>query len=148
MAVPTDTEVRLQLYRDFIESGRPPSITRVAGLMGAPLEAVRAAFERLAAGKAIVLQPSSREVLMANPLSAVPSPFLVRTSGRVFFGSCVWDALGIIAMLQADGTLETSCSCCGEAMSIDVRDGQPQVVEGIIHFPIPAKRWWEDIVFT
>ena len=82
MAVPTDTEVRLQLYRDFIESGRPPSISRVAGLMGAPLEAVRAAFERLAAGKAIVLQPTSREVLMANPLSAVPSPFLVRTSGR------------------------------------------------------------------
>lgn len=148
MAAPTDTEVRLQLYRDFIESGRPPLSNRLAGLMGAPLEAVRTAFERLAASKAIVLQPFSREVLMANPLSAVPSPFLVRAGGRTFFGSCVWDGLGIIAMLQSGGTLETSCSCCGEAMSIDVRDGQPQPVEGIIHFAIPAKRWWENIVFT
>jgi len=85
---------------------------------------------------------------MANPLSAVPSPFLVRMGGRAFFGSCVWDGLGILAMLQAGGTLETSCSCCGERMSIDVRDGRAQPTEGIVQFAIPAKRWWENIVFT
>jgi len=91
-----------------VESGRAPASALLAGVMGAPGEAILAALERLAAGKAIVLQPLSREVLMANPLSAVPSPFLLRMGRRAFFGSCAWDGLGIIAMLRAGGTLETS----------------------------------------
>src|ERR1700681_3708923 len=101
--------------------------------MGAPEQEIRAAMERLASGKAIVLQPESRELLMANPLCAVPTPYVVRVGLRSYFGSCVWDAMGIIAMLNAEGTVETSCPCCGEAMTIEVRDGAPLPLEAIIH---------------
>ena len=143
-----DTEVRVQLYHDFVLTGRAPSTNRIAEALGIAEEDVRAATERLAAGKAIVLQPYSREVLMANPLCAVPTPYVVRAIERLFFGSCVWDAMGIIAMLKAEATLETSCPCCGEAMAIAVRDNQPVSPDGIIHFGLPARRWWENIVFT
>ena len=95
-----------------------------------------------------MLQPESREILMANPLCAVPTPYLVRAATRSFFGSCVWDALGIIAMLKTDAMLETSCPCCGEGMTLEIRGGRPSSTQGIIHFAIPAKRWWENIVFT
>ena len=142
-----DTAVRLRLYSEFTSTGRAPSAQRLSELMQLSLAEVRASLERLAAGKVIVLQPESREILMANPLCAVPTPFLVRAKDHSFFGSCVWDALGIIAMLKQDATLETSCACCGEAMAIDVHDGHPST-KGIIHFAIPAKRWWENIVFT
>ena len=128
--------------------GRAPSANRLAEVLARPLDDIRAALERLAAGKAIVLQPESREILMANPLCAVPTPYLVREGARSFFGSCVWDALGIIAMLKTDATLETSCPCCGEAMTLEIRGGRPSPAPGIIHFAIPAKRWWENIVFT
>jgi hypothetical protein len=37
---------------------------------------------------------------MANPFSAVPTPFLVRSGDRSWYGNCIWDALGIPAMLQ------------------------------------------------
>lgn len=143
-----DTKVRLQLYNEFVNTGHAPSIARLAAVMQTPLENIRAAMEHLASERAIVLQPESREILMANPLCAVPSPFLVRAGDRSFFASCAWDALGIIAMLHRDATLETSCSCCGEAMSIGVRGGRPAEVSGILHFALPAKRWWENIVFT
>ena len=53
----------------------------------------------------------------------------------------------VIAMLKRDATLETSCGCCGERMTIEVRDARP-AASGIIHFAIPAKRWWENIVFN
>lgn len=148
MTADLDTELRVQLYAEFVRTGRAPSTLRLAEIMKTPVERICASMERLAAGKAIVLQPESREILMANPLSAVPSSFLVRTEDRSFFGSCVWDALGIIAMLNRDATLETSCSCCGEAMAIDIRGGRPSDPNGVIHFAIPAKRWWENIVFT
>ena len=143
-----DVDVRLALYHEFVQIGRAPSVYRIAKMLNASQEDVEAALDRLAEGKAIVLQPESRAVLMANPLCAVPTPFLVRTGDQSFFGSCVWDALGILAMLQQDGSLESSCACCGEAMTINIRSGQPLTSNGVIHFAIPAKRWWDNIVFT
>ena len=143
-----DVDVRLALYHEFLEIGRAPSVYRIAKILKAQQTDVEAALDRLAAGKAIVLQPETRAVLMANPLSAVPTPFLARVGDRSFFGSCVWDALGIIAMLQEDGSLESSCACCGQAMAITVHGGEPLPSEGVIHFGIPAKKWWDNIVFT
>ena len=143
-----DTQVRLELYREFVRTAQPPTAKNIADTMQALPDDVRAALERLAAAKAIVLQPESREVLMANPLCAVPTPFQVRTPERSYFGSCVWDALGIIAMLQSDAVLDSSCACCGESMTLGVRAGHVVQRNGIIHFAIPAKRWWENIVFT
>jgi hypothetical protein len=148
MSAEFDTTVRLALYGEFVRTASPPTAETVAARTQAPVVEVRAALERLAAGKAIVLQPQSREVLMANPLCAVPTPFRVRNQGRSFFGSCVWDGLGIMAMLRGYSILDTSCACCGEAMMIETRDGQMASAGGVIHFAIPAKRWWENIVFT
>ena len=143
-----DGVVRLTLYREFAINGRAPSSQRIAEILGAPRSTIQGALERLAAGKVIVLQPESREILWANPLSAVPTPFVVRVGTPFFFASCVWDALGIIAMLNRDGKVETSCACCGEAMTIKVHEGRPFPSQGVIHFAIPAKQWWENIVFT
>src|SRR5689334_13598715 len=122
MSESPDIVVRLRLYSEFIETGRAPSAARLAQALSLPPEQVRAALERLAEGRAIVLQPESREVLMANPLCAVPTPFVVHASGRSYFGTCAWDALGIMAMLRVDASLETSCPCCGEAISLESRE--------------------------
>lgn len=148
MDLPFDTRLRLHLYRDFVETGRPPSTERLADSLQAPLADVRAGMERLAAGRAIVLQPESRELMMATPLSALPTPYLVRVGSQSYFGACVWDALGIIAMLRRDATLETSCPCCGEALAIEAVAGRLTRAPGIIHFGVPARRWWENIVFS
>ncbi len=90
---------------------------------------------------------------MANPLSAVPTPFVVETQAdtgpRSWYGNCIWDALGVIAMLQHDGRVLTSCGCCGESMAVTVRNSQVESKPpGVVHFAIPARRWWDDIVFN
>jgi hypothetical protein len=143
-----DTAVRLALYKEFVRTASPPRSEGLAAQMQCSADEVRAALERLAAGKAIVLQPESREVLMANPLCSVPTAFRVRLQERSFFGSCVWDGLGIMSMLQGDSVLDTSCACCGEAMTIGLSGGHIVPTSGVIHFAVPAKRWWENIVFT
>jgi len=148
MSVSFDTTVRLQIYRDFVDSGRAPSSARIAAELESPLDDIRAAFERLAMAKAIVLQPESRELLMANPLSAVPTPFLVNAAGRSYFGTCAWDALGIMAMLRANAVLETSCPCCGEAASLESHGGALAPARGVVYFGVPARQWWDNIVFT
>ena len=148
MSAEFDTAVRLAIYREFLRTAAVPTVEALAAGMQSSTAEIRAALERLAAGKAIVLQPESREILMANPLCAVPTPFRVQAQDHSFFGSCVWDGMGIMAMLRSDSILDTSCACCGEAMTIGMRGGEIGPASGVIHFAIPAKRWWENIVFT
>jgi len=145
--------VRLRLYEMFLELGRSPSMAEIAGTLQCSVSDVAAAFRELAAAHMLVLQERSGEVLMANPLSAVPTPFVVETGAdagfRSWYGNCIWDALGVIAMLQRDGRVLTSCGCCGESMTVSVRQGEVEAKPpGIVHFALPAKRWWDDIVFN
>jgi len=143
-----DSELRLALYREFVQTGRAPSSVRLSEIMATTVDEIHASLERLAIAKTIVLQPESREIQIAAPLSAIPTPFLVWFRGVPLFGACVWDALGIIGMLHEDAAVETSCACCGEAMSIAISGGRATTSKGIVHFAIPAKQWWDNIAFT
>lgn len=145
MTAEFDNTVRLALYNRIRANRFGPTAEHLAAHIQCSADGVRAALERLAAGEAIVLQPESRAVLMANPLCSVPTPFHVRTQNRSLFASCVWDGLGIMAMLQGDSVLDTSCACCGEAMAVRLYDGHIVPPPGVIHFALPAKRWWENI---
>jgi hypothetical protein len=152
MAADFNNRVRVRLYQMFVESGRCPSKSEVAADLGCSVGEVTQAFNELAAGHMLVLQPGG-EVLMANPLSAVPTPFVVETEGntgrRNWYGNCIWDALGVVSMLHSDGRVLTSCGCCGESMTVSVRRGQVTCEPwGLVHFALPARQWWDDIVFN
>lgn len=148
-----NTRVRVKLYEMFIANGRCPKMDDVARALACSPSDVAAAYKQLADAHMLVLQSGSRDVLMANPLSAVPTPFVVETfdqaTSRSWYGNCIWDALGVIAMLHSDGRVLTSCGCCGESMVVSVSNGiVASEPEGIVHFAIPAKHWWDDIVFN
>lgn len=146
-------QVRAEVYRLFVETGTCPPKSDVARSLGRPLTDVAEAYARLAEAHMLVLQPETGEVLMANPLSAIPTPFVVETRHpggvRSWYGNCIWDALGVISMLHTEGQVLTSCGCCGERMSVTVNAGHPVAQPaGIVHFALPARRWWNDIVFN
>ena len=143
-----DAQVRRFVYEVTLERGSPPSRADVATGLGRAEGEIEGSFIRLQVGHVLVLQPGSGEILMAPPFSAVPTTFEVRTPSYVAFGNCVWDALGILAVLHADGIVRTACGCCGEASELQVRSGALGPVEGVVHFAVPAKRWWDDVVFT
>jgi hypothetical protein len=143
-----DVKVRAYTYDRIMNTGRIPLAAEVAHGLGRSLEEVRGALGRLHEGHVVVLQESG-EVLMANPFSSVPTPFVVEASGRDYWGNCIWDALGILAMLGVDGRVVTSCADCNEAMSVEIQGGK--LVDdsaGVIHFAVPAARWWDNIRFT
>ncbi len=143
-----DAHIRLLVYRFFVETGQTPTRSEIAHQAKVSLDQVTAAFERLAKGKALVLQPGSGEVLMAEPFSAVPTAFEVRCGEMSWWGNCIWDALGIPAMLDQDATVHTSWGACGEAMRLDVKAGELLPANGVVHYSVPAHRWWQDVVFA
>jgi len=143
-----DFRVRAAVYDLTMTVGIPPSVHELSRRLELTPGTVRESLERLAAGKALVLQRDSREVLMANPFSAVPTPFAVYANDRLYYGNCIWDALGIPAMLKIDGRIDCSCGCCGESMQLEIRGEVLAPVAGLVHFAIPAHQWWQDIVYN
>lgn len=155
VAASFDVDVRLAIQHAFI-AGRPtPTVASVAAELDAPDEDVAAAFDRLAAGHVIVLFPGTRDLRMSAPFAGRPTDFAVTVGDRTYHANCVWDALGVVAMLaggggRVDADVRTTCADCGEALALAVRDGVVHADPGgaVAHFAVPAARWWADIAFT
>jgi Alkylmercury lyase len=167
-----DRRVRWHVYDVTMREGTPPLAARLAELLNAPCEEIAASLERLAEARMLVLQRHSREILMAGPFSAVPTPFRVTFGAQqaahdsqpasspcampapnsdlpaTAYGNCIWDALGVIAALgKPDARVDTSCGDCGASAQLFVRNGELHA-SGFMHFLLPPKLWWQDVVFT
>jgi hypothetical protein len=143
-----DIALRNLTYARFAELGRAPTAAEIADAADRDQAGVTAGWARLHAQHALVLDPASGGIRMANPFSAVPTPFRVLAAGRPWYANCAWDAFGICAALHEDGQIETSCPDCGEALRIAVRDQRPDDQSLLFHCLVPAAHWWDDIVFT
>jgi hypothetical protein len=145
-----DRQVRIEVYDRLMTDGKMPSAAEVARRLGQGMGEVRAAFRRMKEGHVLVLQEGDEEILMANPFSAVPTPFLVEAGGRSWWGNCIWDAMGVAAMVGEDARISTGCGDCNDGMVLLVRGDSLEMErgEGTIHFSVPARRWWDNIKFT
>lgn len=143
-----DDDVRAAIYRLLVAEGRAPVAAEVARDLSTTPAQVEAAFQRLHDAHLLVLAPGTPYIWMANPFSALPTPYTVTTDGRTFWGNCVWDGLGILAMLDSDGVVSGLCPDCGEELRVEVRDGALVPAEHIVHFTVPARQWWDDIGFN
>jgi Alkylmercury lyase len=142
-----DIDLRNATYRRFVELGRAPNATEVAGVTGRSEAQVHEGWQRLHDAHALVLDHAG-EIAMANPFAAKPTPFRVVAAGRSWFANCAWDAFGIAAAMSCDVSIATYCLDCGAAMVYGVRDGELTNRDGVVHFAVPAKQWWDDIGFT
>ena len=150
-----DTTVRLAIQRAFLDGRPTPAVASIAADLRASPAEVERAFERLAEGRVIVLAPRTHEILMSAPFAGRPSGFSVAVGEHVHYANCIWDALGIPAMLSRDGRypnadIRSTCADCGLDLSIALRAGAVSAdpAGAVAHFAVPAARWWADIAFT
>ena len=133
----------MQTLRDF---SRAPSPAEIASGLGAAESAVSSALHALADEHRLALAPGTDSVWMAHPFSAVESDFVVRIGDRRWYANCAWDGLSILALL-GDGTLDTHSPGTSEAIRFDVVGGQV-IGEGLVHFLVRARAFWDDVGFT
>ncbi len=144
-----DRDVRLHVFGRAADTARVPNPAEISAALGRPQPEIEESLRRLAAGRVLILAPNSTNVWAANPFCAVPSDFRVSALGSTYWGICIWDALGIAAALHTDATVTARCSDgCNHEIVLEVRDGALVRSEGIVHFAVPAARWWENIGFT
>ena len=125
-----ETRLRSEIFRAFAATGAPPASI-------ADGEALR----ELARRHIVVLRDG--RVHMAHPFAAHHDGTRVEADGRVWWGNCVWDGLGIVAAL---GLTEARVVDRGGA-TMHVAGGQV-ADDGLFQVAVPARHWWDDIEFT
>ena len=142
-------DVRLKVLELTSRTAKVPDAVEVGEALQRPTKDVTAAFIQLGDSHVYVLEPGDPTRLrMANPFSAVPTSFHVDVGPRSYFGNCAWDALGIVSLLGGDGRVTTRCPDCQESLILEVAGGRLVHGEGFVHFGVPARHWWDDIIHT
>jgi hypothetical protein len=143
-----DLKVRNHVYSRFVELARAPRADEVASDLHLTKQEAEDALVRLHDAHALVLEQDALEIRMLNPFSCVPSAWRVEAAGRTWFSNCAWDSFAVCAALASDGRIESRCADCGEPLAVDVRDRKPVQSDYLFHVLVPARQWWDDIVFT
>jgi ribonuclease HI len=143
---PTERSVRVFIYRHLIETMRAPDVATIAAAVGTDQPSAAAALHDLAAAHALVMAPSTTNIWMAHPFSAVPTMFPVVHEGRTYWANCAWDAAGVMSLVGG-GTTETRCADCAEPLTIAIRDGNV-IGDAVVHFAVAPRRFWDNIAFT
>lgn len=143
-----NTRVRLAIYHHFAETGAAPTAEIVAERLKAEVDAVRHSFAELRAGRVLVLEPDGITIRMAAPFSGVPTQHTVEVGNRRYFANCAWDSLGIPAMLHTEAVIKSECAQSREPLELAIGPAGPAPTPWVFHCPVPAVRWWQDIVFT
>jgi hypothetical protein len=140
--------MRSFVYEQIVEHETPPRAERAAAEFGIEIGEARAAYERLHERHALFLDAETREVRMAFPFSAIPTQFRVHANDRRYWANCAWDMLGIPAALHSDAEIVAEYAGDGSPARMSVENGRLRGVDGIVHFPLPLRHWYDDLVFT
>ena len=140
--------LRGHLYRRIRASGVVSGRAELGEGLGVAAGDVDRALAFLADAHILVLDETG-EVRMAHPFAARETPFRVRTRQANYWANCAWDALAIPLLLDVDGRTRTACPHSGAPIDLVVTNGRVEPAGGaVVRFPVPARRFWDDIGFT
>ncbi len=145
----TDLAIRHFVYQYFIAEARPPTPAETAAVFHLTEAEACTLYQRLHEHHFFFLDPGTSNIRLANPLSAIPTDYKVTIHGKSYWANCAWDMFGIPAMLHQDALLEARFP--GEAtvgVEIRVNDGEISPTEGVVHFLLPFRQWYDDLIDT
>jgi hypothetical protein len=148
MAEIDPAELRVFVYDVIVSRGLPPTSSDIGEHFRVPAETARAELAALKIGKTILLNPKSAEIWMAGPFSSAQTDYRLTDGTQTWWANCAWDMLGIPMILGRRVTAHTVCTDCRAPMAIECDPSAPPVDSAVVHFLVPARRWYDDIGFT
>ncbi len=143
-----DLTIRHFIYQYLVREARPPSTLETAEAFNLTESEAKTAYQRLHDHHFLFLDPGTTNIRMANPFSAIPTKFKVQIGQVSYWANCAWDMLGIPAALQKDAVIEAVYEDTQERATLTVTDGQVQHQDGVVHFPLPVRQWYDDLILT
>jgi alkylmercury lyase len=124
----------LQLYR-LLAAGDPVETSALAASTRLPVDAVRAALERLPG----VYSDDRQRVIGFWGLSIHPMPHRLIVNGHSVYAWCAWDTLFLPELLAATAEIQSRCPTTGQRISLTVEGTQvtsqdpPETVLSFLH---------------
>ena len=141
-------QIRHFIYQFFLSESRPPTVAETAVHFHLTPAQIQQVYQARHDGHFLFLNPGTTEIRMANPLSAVPTDYQVRVDEKAYWANCAWDMLGIPAMLKQDVAITAVYADTRETAVFSVQNGRVHPPPGVIHFPLPFQRWYDNLIHT
>lgn len=148
MTVLNHASLHHAIISGFLDRERPPTIAELSENFGCEPSLVRTGLRALAEYHGVVLHPQSDEVWVAHPFSAAPTTCVVRAGTKRWWGNCIWCSLGVAHLAGGTADIETRLGALDDPITIRIADGQILDEELVVHFPIPMRHAWDNVIYT
>lgn len=144
----TNSNLHYTIIKYIIDNGFAPDNETLSKLLNSDKTAIEKGLYELQADHGVVLHPNEPKIWVIHPFSLAPTNFLVRSEKGKWWGNCAWCSLGVAALLNEDVTITTSYGAYGDKVEIHIKDGNILEQDLYIHFPIPMKNAWDNVIYT
>jgi DNA-binding transcriptional MocR family regulator len=142
-------KARTFVYTWFAEHARAPEVRDLAERFDISHDQAGQALRALHERHALFLEPGTVKIRMANPFSAIATPFTVVVQGKTYWANCAWDCFGIpVALQAAQASIESTCAASGARIHLDIAAGRVVSAGEVAHFLVPFRHWYDDLVVT
>jgi hypothetical protein len=136
------------VYDEMLSNGLPPSAAAIGAHFGIGADEVKGELAALKLGKTILVHPKTGEIWMAGPFASSVTPYRIVGPRQSWWANCAWDMLGVALIVNEHVQLVASCCDCGESLTLDASPARGIASDWLVHFLVPARRWYDDIGFT
>lgn len=143
---PLDGLVHQQLITGMIEYGRCLSPAELSTALDVSQADIDSSLRRLENNHGLVLHPHECSVWMIHPFSASPSHTWIYNETGGWWAPCMWCALGIAVLVGGKLTIDARIGGEAEKVRIPVRDGHPDSPDCYVHFALPPKYAWNNVL--
>lgn len=144
----TNSNLHYILIKEIIDKGFAPEISYLTDYFNTNQKEVEKALYNLQNYHGVVLHPNALKVWVIHPFSLAPTNFFIKSSKGQWWGNCAWCSLGVAALLKTDLTITTNIGAEGENLTIHIENGEIKEKNLFIHFPIPMKNAWDNVIYT
>ena len=136
------------ILKHIVDKGFAPDVDALSEILKTGTTEIEKGLYALQEYHGVVLQPKEAKIWVIHPFSLAPTNFLVKSERGLWWGNCAWCSLGVAALLNEDVTITTNLGAHDEQVIIHIIDGEVQEKNLFIHFPIPMKKAWDNVVYT
>lgn len=143
--------VRKYIFDYFLENSRAPVLEEIMKRFALTRAEAGDVLESLEKAHHVVRLPGTQRILMANPISALHTPFRVRVADRRYFAPCAWDSVAFHVMLGRAIEVDSYCHHCAAKVTVSLSDDKVAASDPrdpLVFLSLPAAKWWENIVLT
>lgn len=137
-----------ELCRGLVEAGVLPTRDLLQSRLGCSSAELDLSLDTLAAEHGVVLHPGGHRVWVIHPFSLAPTPFLVQSGARTWWGNCAWCSLGIAVLVGGTCVITSTLGAEGERVQLTVTEGELSRTDLVVHFPVPMANAWDNVIYT